>query len=206
MTELSPRPTAKRRWSLGLTAALCTVFVACMVGMSFAAVPLYRMFCQLTGYGGTTRQATAAPAQTGERVVTVRFDSNIANGLGWSFRPLQREMKVRLGEVGEVVFQAQNKAARAATGRAVFNVTPDAVGAYFNKIACFCFTDQTLAPGGTADFGVTFFVDPAYADDPELATITTITLSYTFFPATTGEARNTALPPAAAGGETPHSL
>ncbi len=174
--------TRRARANFGLTAAICAVFVAGMVGASFAAVPLYRIFCQVTGYAGTTRQANAAPADLGDRFVTVRFDSNISNDLGWSFRPLQREVKVRLGEVGQVSFRAENRTSRTETGRAVFNVTPDAVGAYFNKLACFCFTDQTLKPGESADMGVTFFVDPAYAKDRDLDTITTITLSYTFFP------------------------
>ena len=185
---MNDRPERNRTGiNLGLTAAACAVFVAGMVGMSFAAVPLYRIFCQATGYGGTTRQATGAPAETGGRIVTVRFDANIANGLGWSFRPLEREVKVKLGEVGQVAFLAENRTSRTGTGIAVFNVTPGEVGAYFNKIACFCFTGQTLAPGQTAEMGVTFFVDPAFAEDPDLDAITTITLSYTFFPAAAGK-------------------
>ncbi len=177
-------PRKRPRVDFALTAAICGVFVAGMVGASFAAVPLYRVFCQVTGYGGTTRQATAAPTVTSDRVVTVRFDSNIGNDLGWSFRPVQREVKVKLGEVGHVSFIAENRTSVTETGTAAFNVTPDQVGAYFNKLACFCFTDQTLKAGESEELGVTFFVDPAYAKDPDLANITTITLSYTFFPAT----------------------
>ena len=173
------RPAA----NLGLTAAVCVVFVAGMVGMSFAAVPLYRIFCQVTGYGGTTQRAERAPAATLNRVVTVRFDANVGNGLGWSFRPLVREVKVKLGEVGEVAFVAENRMSSASTGTAAFNVAPGDVGAYFNKIACFCFTDQTLAPGQRLEMPVTFFVDPAFADDSDLGNTDTITLSYTFFPA-----------------------
>jgi cytochrome c oxidase assembly protein subunit 11 len=187
MNPFAKRKATRPPVSLGLTAAACAVFVAAMVGMSFAAVPLYRIFCQATGYGGTTRQATAAPAEVGDRMVTVRFDSNIANGLGWNFRPLQREVKVKLGEVGQAVFLAQNRTSKSETATAVFNVAPDAVGAYFNKIACFCFSDQTLAPGQSTELGVTFFVDPAYADDADLATVATITLSYTLFPAAAPE-------------------
>jgi cytochrome c oxidase assembly protein subunit 11 len=183
MDERTHPKTKTTRANLGLTAAVCAVFVAGMVGASFAAVPLYRIFCQVTGYGGTIRQATAAPTELGDRVVTVRFDANIANDLGWSFRPLQRQVKIRLGEVGQVSFLAENRTSHTETGRAVFNVAPDAVGAYFNKIACFCFTDQTLAPGQSTELGVTFFVDPAYAKDRDLETTNTITLSYTFFPA-----------------------
>ncbi len=178
----NPKPS--RRASFGLTAAILLVFVAGMVGMSYAAVPLYRIFCQVTGYGGTTRRALAAPKQVLDRVVTVRFDSNISNNLGWSFRPLQRSVQVKLGEVGTVSFQAENRTDKTESGTASFNVAPDQAGAYFNKIACFCFTDQTLAPGEKKELGVSFFVDPAYADDPNLENITTITLSYSFYPAT----------------------
>ena len=179
-----PRVTARARKpaNRGLTAAACAVVVVGMVGMSFAAVPLYRLFCQVTGFGGTTQVATTAPATIGARSVTVRFDSNIASGLGWRFGPKERVMKVRLGEVGETAFLAENRGARPTTGTAAFNVTPAAAGLYFNKIACFCFTEQTLAPGESAEMGLAFFVDPALADDPDLDGITTITLSYTFFP------------------------
>ena len=177
------KPAPRRRISFGLTAAVLTVFVAGMVGMSFAAVPLYRIFCQVTGYGGTTRVAEAAPKKILDRVVTVRFDSNISNNLGWSFRPVQRAVQVKLGEVGTVSFLAENRTTKTETGTAAFNVAPDVAGAYFNKIACFCFTEQTLKPGETSELGVTFFVDPAYADDPNLENINTITLSYSFYPA-----------------------
>ena len=185
MTGQTDSKPHRRRVNFGLTAAFCAVFVAGMVGMSFAAVPLYHIFCQVTGYGGTTRRAEAAPKTILDRVVTVRFDSNISNGLGWSFRPLQRQVQVKLGEVGTVAFEAENRTDRTETGTAAFNVAPDQAGAYFNKIACFCFTDQTLKPGQKTDLGVTFFVDPSYADDPNLQNITTITLSYSFYPATT---------------------
>ncbi len=138
--EANPKP--RRRSSFGLTAAILLVFVAGMVGMSYAAVPLYRIFCQVTGYGGTTRRAQIAPKKVLDRVVTVRFDSNISNNLGWSFRPLKRQVQVKLGEVGTVSFQAENRTDKTETGTAAFNVAPDQAGAYFNKIACFCFTDQ----------------------------------------------------------------
>ncbi len=177
------KPAPRRRISFGLTAAVLLVFVAGMVGMSFAAVPLYRIFCQVTGYGGTTRRALAAPKKVLDRVVTVRFDSNISNNLGWSFRPVKRSVDVKLGEVGTVSFLAENRTDKTETGTAAFNVAPDQAGAYFNKIACFCFTEQTLAPGEQKELGVSFFVDPAYADDPNLQNITTITLSYSFYPA-----------------------
>ena len=175
---------AKRAWSFGVTAAVCLVFVAGMVGLSFAAVPLYRIFCQATGYQGTVRRAAAAPERAIDRTVTIRFDTNVANGLGWSFRPLQRSIEIKVGETAKVEFAAENRTAVPSTGSAAFNVTPDVAGAYFNKIACFCFTEQTLAPGQTAEMPVIFFVDPAIAKDRDLDNIDTITLSYTFFPAT----------------------
>ena len=166
----------------GVTAALCVVFVAGMVGMSFAAVPLYRIFCQVTGFGGTTQRAEVAPERALDREITVRFDGNIANGLGWNFRPRVRSVTLRIGEVAQIAYIAQNRGSRASTGTATFNVTPNAVGAYFNKIACFCFNEQILAPGESIDMPVQFFVDPAIADDPELDYVNTITLSYSFFP------------------------
>jgi len=171
--------------NLGLTAAACVVFVGGMVGATFAAAPLYSLFCQVTGYGGTTQRADAAPATISDRYVTVRFDSNISNGLGWSFRPLQREVRVRLGEVGEAKFVAENRMSVTTTGTAGFNVAPGDAGLYFNKMECFCFTEQTLKPGERVEMPVTFFVDPAMVDSVELANVTTITLSYTFYPAAT---------------------
>lgn len=174
-----------RKANLGLTAAALTVFVAGMVGMSFAAVPLYRVFCQVTGFGGTTQRANAAPAKTLDRVVKVAFDSNIGNGLGWSFRPEQRYVAVKLGEIGHATFLAHNVTNHTITGTASFNVSPPQAGLYFNKLACFCFTEQTLKAGESAKLGVTFFVDPAMAKDVDLENEDTITLSYTFYPAQT---------------------
>jgi len=171
------------RFDFGLTAALCVVFVAGMVGATFAAAPLYRIFCQVTGYNGTVRQASVAPATVSERTVTVLFDANVGNGLGWSFRPLQRSVEVKLGAVAHATFRAENRTDWTVTGTAAYNVAPDDVGAYFNKLDCFCFTEQTLKPHESADLGVTFFVDPSYAKNVDLATTSTITLSYTFFPA-----------------------
>ena len=154
-----------------------------MVGMAFASVPLYRLFCQVTGLAGTTQQADAAPAATIDREVYVRFDANVGNGLGWSFRPLTRSVEIKVGEVGEAVFVGRepDRPTRT-TGTAVFNVTPLEAGAYFNKIACFCF-ERADAPARPAiEMPVTFFVDPAIADDPDLDHVRTITLSYTFYP------------------------
>ncbi len=176
----APIPPGHR---FGLTAAALTVFAAGMVGMSFAAVPLYNAFCQVTGYGGTTQRAEAGPGHALSRTVAVRFDSNIGNGLGWSFRPAERQVKINVGDIGRVDFIARNRTDRTTTGTAVFNVTPVAAGAYFNKISCFCFTEQTLEPGESVEMPVVFFVDPSFAEDSDLENIATITLSYTFYPA-----------------------
>jgi cytochrome c oxidase assembly protein subunit 11 len=181
----APEKPAKpaRRINYGLTAAVCVVFVAAMVGASFAAVPLYRIFCQATGYNGTVQRAEKAPDRVLDKYVTVRFDANIGNGLGWSFRPEQRSVRLKLGEIATVKFRAENLMDTTSTGSAVFNVSPDVAGAWFNKLACFCFTEQTLEPHKPADLPVTFFVDPAMVDDLDMSNIDTITLSYTFYPA-----------------------
>lgn len=160
-----------------------TVFGAAlvMVGMSFAAVPAYRLFCQVTGYGGTTRVADAAPPEILDRTVTVRFDSGTGGGLNWDFAPERREMKVRLGERGLVAFRAGNRADHPITGTALYNVNPMKVGKYFNKIECFCFQEQVLEAGKTATLPVVFYIDPAMDKDPDMRDVQTITLSYTFF-------------------------
>lgn len=154
--------------------------LAAMVGLVVGSVPLYRMFCKVTGYGGATGVAATAPGATG-RVVTVRFDASVAKDMPWRFQPAQREMKVHLGEQVLAHYTATNTGTEPLVGTATFNVTPDKAGRYFDKIACFCFTEQRLEPGQTVDMPVTFFVDPALADDPNANEVTTITLSYTFF-------------------------
>jgi cytochrome c oxidase assembly protein subunit 11 len=160
----------------------CGAFVAMMVGVSFAAVPLYSWFCRTTGFGGTTQVAKAAPAQISGRTITVRFDSNVAPGLPWSFEPERRTIDVRLGEVVTVYYAVRNESARVTRGQAGYNVTPPRTGAYFEKINCFCFTEQTLQPGEKRDMAVVFYVDPKLANDSEEDTVSNITLSYTFFP------------------------
>lgn len=157
-----------------------------MLGASFAAVPLYDLFCRTTGYGGTTMVATRAPDEISSRVFTVRFDANVAAGLGWRFEPEVGEIKVRAGEVKTVGYTLRNIRTEASTGIASYNVTPEQTGGYFNKIACFCFTEQTLAPGEARTEEVVFFIDPAISKDKELDAVHTITLSYTFFPAKSG--------------------
>ena len=165
-----------------VVAFACGGFVAVMVGVSFAAVPLYSWFCRTTGFGGTTQVAKTTPDQMSGRVVTVRFDSNVAPGLPWSFEPERRTIDVRLGEVVTVYYAVRNESARVTTGQAGYNVTPPTVGAYFEKINCFCFTQQTLQPGEKRDMAVVFYVDAKLGKDTEQSAVNNITLSYTFFP------------------------
>ena len=152
-----------------------------MVGLSFASVPLYRLFCQATGLGGTTQRATAVPKEVADAVVTVRFDAETAPDLGWEFRPLTPELRVHPGEQREVFFRAVNRSAGPVTGTATYNVTPAKSGIYFDKLQCFCFTQQRLMAGESRDMGVTFFVDPDVLRDPDTSEVRTITLSYTMF-------------------------
>ncbi|MGE4244866.1 MAG: cytochrome c oxidase assembly protein [Parvibaculaceae bacterium] len=165
------------------TAIACGVVVVSMVGASYAAVPLYRLFCQVTGFGGTTQRAEAAPATSLDRKMAVRFDANVGHGLGWRFEPEQVRLDVRVGETSLAFYRATNLSQKPVTGQAVFNVTPPQAGYYFNKIECFCFTEQTLEPGQSVDMPVQFFVDPAIVEDKDLKNLGTITLSYTFYPA-----------------------
>ncbi len=164
-----------------LTASIAAGVVVAMVGMAYAAVPLYRLFCQVTGYGGTPKIAAQASAEIGERIIRVRFNADTARGMPWRFRPLQREVSLRVGEPGLAFYEAENRADRAVTGQATFNVTPLKAGAYFSKVDCFCFTEQRLAPGESAEMPVSFFVDPAISEDRSLDDVKVITLSYTFF-------------------------
>jgi cytochrome c oxidase assembly protein subunit 11 len=165
-----------------VVAFACGAFVAAMVGVSFAAVPLYSWFCRTTGFGGTTQVAKTAPEQTSGRVITVGFDSNVAPGLPWSFEPERRTIDVRLGEVVTVYYAVRNESARVTTGQAGYNVTPPTVGSYFEKINCFCFAQQTLQPGEKRDMAVVFYVDAKLGKDAEQNAVNNITLSYTFFP------------------------
>jgi cytochrome c oxidase assembly protein subunit 11 len=171
------------------------VFVAFMVGAAYAAVPLYDLFCRTTGFGGTPLVATAAPAKSLERRITVSFDANVAGGLDWSFGPEQRSVEVKVGETKLVHYSARNNWSEASVGTASYNVSPPQVGAYFNKMQCFCFTEQRLEAGEKIDMPVAFFIDPAIADDPELKSLTQITLSYTFFPSKKPSAAKSARAP-----------
>jgi cytochrome c oxidase assembly protein subunit 11 len=171
-----------RRRRNRITVAALLGIVGAMVGLDIAAVPLYRLFCQVTGYGGTTQRAERAPAnEVADRIVTVRFNAETAPDLGWEFRPLLPSVQVHPGEERTVAYRAVNRTSEPLTGTATYNVTPEKVGAYFDKIQCFCFTKQHLDPGESADLTVTFFVDPDIATDPETHDIDTLTLSYTMF-------------------------
>ena len=165
-----------------VVAAACGAFVAVMVGAAYAAVPLYNWFCRTTGFGGTTQVSTAGPSQSLGRSITVRFDANVAPGLPWRFVPEKNYVDVRIGEVLTVNYMVTNLAARDTVGQASYNVTPPTTGAYFQKINCFCFTEQSMKAGETREMPVVFYVDPALAQDAEQNGLNTITLSYTYFP------------------------
>ncbi len=152
-----------------------------MIGLSFAAVPLYRIFCQVTGFGGTPQIVTEGSVETLERAVKVRFNADTDRNLPWSFKPVQKVVELKLGEQGMAYYEARNDSSQPVTGTATFNVTPLKAGQYFNKIECFCFTEQRLEPGESIDMPVAFYVDPRLNDDPSMADVTTITLSYTFY-------------------------
>ena len=165
-----------------LVAGGCGVLVATMVGAAYAAVPLYSWFCRTTGFGGTPRVAAVAPSDVVERKIKVRFDANVAGGLPWRFEPEVNSVEVRVGEVVTVHYRVVNESARNTAGIASFNVSPPTAGGYFSKINCFCFSEQRLGPGETRDMAVVFFVDPAFANDPEQRNLDAITLSYTMYP------------------------
>ena len=165
-----------------LVASACAAFIAAMVGVTYASVPLYAMFCALTGFGGATR-VSATPAAAIDREITVHFDANVAPGLPWQFAPAQRNITVKIGATSLAHYAATNRSSVETRGNAAYNVSPPQAGAYFVKMQCFCFNEQVLGANETMDMPVVFFVDPAIADDPDLKTLGDITLSYTFFPA-----------------------
>jgi len=178
-----------------VVASICGFVVVLMVGASYAAVPFYNWFCRATGFNGTTQVATSAPSgKPLGRTIAVRFDSNVSGGLPWKFEPEQTEIQVHIGEVVTVYYTVTNQSARTTTGQAAYNVTPLNVGSYFEKINCFCFTEQSFGPGETRQMPVVFYVDPSIADDHENDGLNTITLSYTFYPV-----REAAPKPVAAG-------
>ncbi|MDS7596369.1 cytochrome c oxidase assembly protein [Agrobacterium tumefaciens] len=164
---------------------LCLVFFFAMIGMAYAAVPLYTLFCRVTGYNGTTQRVEQYSDVILDKTINVTFDANTSNGLNWDFRPVDRLVTPKIGETVQVTFKATNRSPVPTTGTAVFNVTPMEAGAYFNKVECFCFTETTLQPGETLEMPVVFFVDPDIATARETRNIHTLTLSYTFYPAKT---------------------
>ena len=152
-----------------------------MAAMAWAAVPLYNLFCRVTGFAGTTQVATSGSDVVLERTVTVRFDGSTVRGMAWEFKPVTKPLELRIGETAIAFFEAYNPTDRVIAGTASYNVSPFSVGGYFTKIDCFCFTEQVLQPGQRAVMPVTFYIDPAMVDDAETEGVTTITLSYTFF-------------------------
>ncbi|WP_395665192.1 cytochrome c oxidase assembly protein [Methylocella sp.] len=178
----TPEAAGAARRQRRVAYAAAAVCVA-MLGLSFAASPLYRMFCAATGYGGTTQVAHAAPAARGERQMTVRFDANVAPGLPWRFEPETTQISLRPGQTATAFFRAQNRSGAPLAAIASYNVGPDGVGVYFNKISCFCFDEIMVGPGETVELPVVFFLDPALEKDKTLAGVETVVLSYTVFPA-----------------------
>lgn len=161
-------------------AVVCASIAAGMVGLAYASVPLYKLFCQVTGFGGTTQRVVLPSTEILDRKVTVRLDGNVAPSLDWEFMPLVNTMELRIGENALAFYRATNRSDRPLVGTATFNVTPEQAGAYFNKIECFCFTEQRLEPGESIEMPVSFYVDPAMVKDSDGAHIRQITLSYTF--------------------------
>lgn len=177
---MASAPLSHRNRRVGLMAL---AFALLMLGLGYAAVPLYDLFCRVTGYGGTTQRADAAQAATvkvATQRITVRFDGNVDRGMPWRFGPEQVTQTMRIGERQIAFYKARNLSDKAVTGIASFNVAPEQAGKYFNKIACFCFNRQTLKPGEEVDMPVNYYVDPKILDDPEARDIQEITLSYTF--------------------------
>ena len=189
---MSP-PQAPRGARNGLMALGLVGVIGGMVGMSFAAIPLYRVFCEATGYGGTPKIGPAESPGVATAMITVRFDANTNPGLPWTFAPVQTETKLHLGEEQAAFYTARNDSAATVTGVAVYTVTPDKAAKYFHKTACFCFNEQTLAAGQDMQFPLSYWVDPAIRTDPNTADVDTVTLSYTFFRSVDDAARAGAL-------------
>ena len=179
---MTTQPDTSLRRRDKIVAVACGLCVALMVGAAYAAVPLYNWFCRVTGFNGTTQVATSAPGTVLDHKITVRFDANTGPGLPWRFEPEQKTIEVRLGEVVTVNYLVINETARPITASAAYNVVPLNMGAYFQKINCFCFTEQTLKPGEKREMPVVFYIDPAIVKDADGAELNTITLSYTFYP------------------------
>lgn len=169
------------------TVLACSAAVLAMTGLSFAAVPLYNLFCKVTGFAGTPMVGTAATGKTSDRIVSVMFDANVAPALGWRFEAERTEIKAQVGVTQTVFYKITNTSSRPMTGIATYNVQPNQSGAYFVKIQCFCFTETTLQPGETLEAPVVFYIDPEIELNRELASLKSITLSYTYFPSKNGQ-------------------
>jgi len=176
MPQSPDKSSRNKRFLIGFS-----VLALSMVGAGYASVPLYNIFCKVTGYGGTTQTADVGADEVLDRMVTIRFDATVSHGLDWEFRPEQLEQRIHIGENSLAKYRAVNHSDRPITGMASYNITPQKAGVYFVKLECFCFTEQTLQPGESVDMPVIYFVSPEIADDPRLDDIKTITLSYTFF-------------------------
>jgi cytochrome c oxidase assembly protein subunit 11 len=179
--------TSDRQRKMNRTAIACVGIVVGMVGLAYASVPLYDLFCKVTGFGGTPIARDSNGSEVSNRTISVRFDSNVAPGLNWRFSPETPEIKVKLGETTTVLYKVTNKGDKPSTGIATYNVQPDLAGTYFSKLECFCFTEQTLQPGETLESAVVFYVDPRLADDRDVKDLASITLSYTYFPSKGGK-------------------
>ena len=181
--QANQQQSRKRLGRDALVASICGFVVVLMVGASYAAVPFYNWFCRVTGFNGTTQVATSAPSSAPlARRIAVRFDANVGPGLPWKFEPEQTEIEIPIGQVTTIYYTVTNQSARTTTEQAAYNVAPLTVGAYFQKINCFCFTEQTMAPGEKREMPVVFYVDPSITNDHDNDTLNTITLSYTFYP------------------------
>ena len=181
MSENAGTPQKQGR-NNGAVVMMCLSFVFGMGAMSYAAVPLYRIFCQVTGYNGTTQRVDQVSSVVLDRTMRVTFDANVAPGLQWDFKPVEREVNPKIGETIQVNFTAENRSNETQRGQAVFNVTPGEAGVYFNKVQCFCFTETDLKPGEKLDMPVVFYIDPDIVKAVESKNIHTVTLSYTFYP------------------------
>ena len=200
MNRPAPTPStpAAAARSNGRVAVVCLGIAGGMLGLAFASAPFYSWFCKTTGYGGTPGVATVAPNRVIDRVFEVRFDSNVQSGLPWAFRPEVASLAVKAGEVATVTYRIENTSQTTTRGIAVFNVTPELAAPHFNKLACFCFTEQTLKPGEVIEAPVTFYVDADADADKNLRGLGTITLSYTFYPVDKPLARAASVAPVAA--------
>jgi cytochrome c oxidase assembly protein subunit 11 len=182
MAEETMNKTKNGGRNNGLVVAMCLSFVIGMSAMCAAAVPLYRIFCEATGFNGTTQRVDQASSVILDKPITVSFDTNVAPGVPWDFRPEQKSVTLKIGETVQVNFMAENKSDQPTRGQAIFNISPVEAGAYFNKVQCFCFSETDLAPGEKREMPVVFYVDPEIAKAEETKTITALTLSYTFYP------------------------